>query len=75
MIPGLRPWEVMKVEEVMDKVTYGKEWYRPILGSFTMSCFFFQEKWDGLYEDVQDTFANVDKGELIKSLKEAEKRR
>ena len=40
-----------------------------------MSCFFFQEKWDGLYEDVQDTFANVDKGELIKSLKEAEKRR
>mgnify|MGYP006957861841 FL=1 len=40
-----------------------------------MSCFFFQEKWDGLYEDVQDTFANVDKVELIKRLKEAEKRR
>ena len=44
MIPGLRPWEVMKVEEVMDKVTYGKEWYRPILGSFTMRAD-YEEDW------------------------------
>ena len=36
--------------------------------------FIFQEKWDGLYDDVQDTFANVDKEELINKLKENEKR-
>jgi hypothetical protein len=34
-IPGLRPWEVLEVEQVMDLVTYTKEWYREDLGEFT----------------------------------------
>ncbi|CAK9183128.1 unnamed protein product [Ilex paraguariensis] len=34
-IPGLRPWEVLSVEQAMDQITYGGEWYREPLGSYT----------------------------------------
>uniref|UniRef100_A0A803MK47 Uncharacterized protein n=1 Tax=Chenopodium quinoa TaxID=63459 RepID=A0A803MK47_CHEQI len=34
-IPGLRPWEVISVEQAMDQITYGREWYREPLGSYT----------------------------------------
>ncbi|KAF9596680.1 hypothetical protein IFM89_012879 [Coptis chinensis] len=34
-IPGLRPWEVLSVEQAMDQITYGGEWYREPLGSHT----------------------------------------
>ncbi|PKI34120.1 protein TIC 56, chloroplastic [Punica granatum] len=35
IIPGLRPWEVLSVEQAMDQITYGGEWYREPLGSYT----------------------------------------
>lgn len=35
VIPGLRPWEVLSVEQAMDEITYGGEWYREPLGSYT----------------------------------------
>lgn len=35
VIPGLRPWEVLSVEQAMDQITYGGDWYREPLGSFT----------------------------------------
>ncbi|XP_050382088.1 protein TIC 56, chloroplastic [Argentina anserina] len=35
IIPGLRPWEVLSVEQAMDQVTYGGEWYREPLGTYT----------------------------------------
>ena len=44
VIPGLRPWQIMKIEQVMEKVTYGREWYRSGLGSFTMRAD-FEEDW------------------------------
>ncbi|XP_021289010.1 protein TIC 56, chloroplastic [Herrania umbratica] len=34
-IPGLRPWEVLSVEQAMDEITYGGEWYREPLGTYT----------------------------------------
>lgn len=34
-IPGLRPWEVLSVEQAMDQITYGGQWYREPLGTFT----------------------------------------
>ncbi|XP_074302070.1 protein TIC 56, chloroplastic-like [Silene latifolia] len=34
-IPGLRPWEVLSIEQAMDQLTYGGEWYRKPLGSYT----------------------------------------
>lgn len=34
-IPGLRPWEVLSIEQAMDQITYNGEWYREPLGSFT----------------------------------------
>ncbi|EPS62773.1 hypothetical protein M569_12017, partial [Genlisea aurea] len=34
-IPGLRPWEVLSVEEAMDQITFGGEWYREPLGSYS----------------------------------------
>jgi hypothetical protein len=34
-IPGLRPWEVREVEQVMDLMTFNRQWYREDLGDFT----------------------------------------
>ncbi|KAK9124605.1 hypothetical protein Sjap_014207 [Stephania japonica] len=34
-IPGLRPWEVLSVEQAMDRITYGGKWFREPLGSYT----------------------------------------
>ncbi|KAJ7969223.1 protein TIC 56, chloroplastic-like [Quillaja saponaria] len=34
-IPGLRPWEVLSIEQAMDRITYEGEWYREPLGSYT----------------------------------------
>lgn len=34
IIPGLRPWEVLSVEQAMDQITYGGEWYRLPLGTY-----------------------------------------
>lgn len=35
VIPGLRPWEVLSIEQAMDQITYGGEWHREPLGSNT----------------------------------------
>lgn len=35
IIPGLRPWEVLSVEQAMDAITYKGEWCRHPLGSYT----------------------------------------
>ncbi|GKV06098.1 hypothetical protein SLEP1_g18028 [Rubroshorea leprosula] len=35
IIPELRPWEVLSVEQAMNQITYGGEWYREPLGSYT----------------------------------------
>lgn len=35
IIPGLRPWEVLSIEQAMDQITFNGEWYREPLGSFT----------------------------------------
>ncbi|KAJ6804777.1 protein TIC 56, chloroplastic [Iris pallida] len=35
IIPGLRPWEVLSIEQAMDQITYNGEWYRGDLGTFT----------------------------------------
>lgn len=43
MIPGLRPWEVLSVEQAMDQITYGGEWYREPLGSYTTGPPYIQE--------------------------------
>lgn len=34
LIPGLRPWEVINIEQAMDRITYRKRWYREPLGSY-----------------------------------------
>ncbi|KAF7842739.1 protein TIC 56, chloroplastic [Senna tora] len=35
IIPGLRPWEVLSIEQAMDQITYNGEWYREPLGSYS----------------------------------------
>eukprot|EP00245_Coleochaete_scutata_P001264 TRINITY_DN11537_c0_g1_i1.p1 TRINITY_DN11537_c0_g1~~TRINITY_DN11537_c0_g1_i1.p1 ORF type:complete len:448 (+),score=128.63 TRINITY_DN11537_c0_g1_i1:115-1458(+) len=35
-IPGLRPWEVQDVDQVLDFVTYGDDWWREPMGNYTM---------------------------------------
>lgn len=75
-IPGLRPWEVLNVERLMEFVTYGGRWYRGDLGSFTTRADYerdwfkeFKEKWDGLYDDVQTVFAKTNKEEFLQNLR------
>ncbi|XLR24360.1 hypothetical protein S83_052260, partial [Arachis hypogaea] len=34
IIPGLRPWEVLSIEQAMDQITFNGQWYREPLGSF-----------------------------------------
>lgn len=34
LIPGLRPWEVLSIEQAMDRITFNDEWYREPLGSY-----------------------------------------
>ncbi|KAL3682005.1 hypothetical protein R1sor_000027 [Riccia sorocarpa] len=66
-IPGLRPWEVQDVEQVMDLVTFNKQWYREDLGDFTTRADYerdwfetFQEKWDEIAEDIESVFGRGD---------------
>lgn len=35
IIPNLRPWEVLSIEQAMDLITCEGEWFREPLGSFT----------------------------------------
>lgn len=35
IIPGLRPWEVLSIEQAMDQITFRGEWYREPLGTYT----------------------------------------
>ena len=35
VILGLRPWEVLSVEQAMDEITYGGEWYHEPCGTYT----------------------------------------
>lgn len=48
-IPGLRPWEVLSVEQAMDQITYGGKWFREPLGVFTTGPPYIQD-WN---EDVE----------------------
>ncbi|KAL3536560.1 hypothetical protein ACH5RR_005021 [Cinchona calisaya] len=52
IIPGLRPWEVLSVEQAMDQITYGGDWYREPLGSYTTGPPYIQE-WN---KDVRTLF-------------------
>ncbi|KAG6556945.1 hypothetical protein Mapa_001360 [Marchantia paleacea] len=66
-IPGLRPWEVQDVEQVMDLMTFNRQWYREDLGDFTTRADYerdwfetFQEKWDEIAEDIESVFGRGD---------------
>ncbi|KAI5054736.1 hypothetical protein GOP47_0029881 [Adiantum capillus-veneris] len=55
IIPGLRPWEVFEIEQIMESVTYGEKWYREPLSEFTMRADYdeawfndYKDKWEGL---------------------------
>ncbi|PHT35709.1 Protein TIC 56, chloroplastic [Capsicum baccatum] len=62
VIPGLRPWEVLSVEQAMDQITYGGEWYREPLGTFTTGPPYIDD-WNGdvmrLFEIFHDLSVQV----------------
>ncbi|XP_059668054.1 protein TIC 56, chloroplastic [Cornus florida] len=57
-IPGLRPWEVLSVEQAMDQITYGGEWYREPLGSYTTGPPYIAE-WNNDVMRMFDIFYNL----------------
>ncbi|KAK4483802.1 hypothetical protein RD792_011008 [Penstemon davidsonii] len=58
IIPGLRPWEVLSIEQAMDQITYGGEWYREPLGSYTTGPPYIQE-WNKDVLSVFEIFHNL----------------
>ncbi|XP_020236236.1 protein TIC 56, chloroplastic [Cajanus cajan] len=75
VIPGLRPWEVLSVEQAMDRLTFNGEWYREPLGSYTTGPPYLQH-WNNdvmrlykifddlnneLYEHMENSIAGFDK--------------
>ncbi|MQM01838.1 hypothetical protein Taro_034604 [Colocasia esculenta] len=58
IIPGLRPWEVLSVEQAMDKITYGGEWYREPLGSYTTGPPYIRH-WNRDVKSLFRTFSNL----------------
>lgn len=75
LIPGLRPWEVLSIEQAMDRITFNGEWYREPLGSFStgppyirhwnndvMRTFkLFEDLNNELYEKMEKTLPGFDK--------------
>lgn len=43
VVPGLRPWEVISLEQTMDLITYNMRWYREPLTSFTTRAEYIAE--------------------------------
>ncbi|WOH01984.1 hypothetical protein DCAR_0521371 [Daucus carota subsp. sativus] len=68
-IPGLRPWEVLSVEQAMDQITYSGKWYREPLGSFTTGPPYIQQ-WNEEMEELFECFINLN-DEVVSVLKEA----
>ncbi|MCD9641484.1 Protein TIC 56, chloroplastic [Datura stramonium] len=58
VIPGLRPWEVLSVEQAMDQITYGGEWYREPLGSYTTGPPYIAE-WNADVMRLLEIFHNL----------------
>lgn len=53
VVPGLRPWEVISLEQTMDLVTYNRNWYRESLSSFTTRpdyIYEYNEEMKNLYD-------------------------
>ncbi|XLS94866.1 hypothetical protein HN51_070874 [Arachis hypogaea] len=60
IIPGLRPWEVLSIEQAMDQITFNGQWYREPLGSFQTGPPYIQH-WNKdimrlykIFEDLND---------------------
>nr|ADE76187.1 unknown [Picea sitchensis] len=43
VVPGLRPWEVISLEQTMDLITYNGKWYREVLSSYTTRAEYLPE--------------------------------
>lgn len=50
VIPGLRPWEVINLEQTMELITFNREWYRESLGTFTTRIEYIPEATEELKE-------------------------
>ncbi|CAL5210785.1 unnamed protein product [Lathyrus oleraceus] len=53
MIPGLRPWEVLSIEQAMDRIAFNGKWHRVPLGSYNTGPPFLR-RWN---EDVMRYYA------------------
>ncbi|XP_050212538.1 protein TIC 56, chloroplastic [Mercurialis annua] len=58
IIPGLRPWEVLSVEQAMDQITYGGKWYREPLGAYTTGPPYIRH-WNKDVKRIFRTFYNL----------------
>lgn len=62
-IPGLRPWEVLSIEQAMDQITYDGKWYREPLGTFTTGPPYIRE-WNTDTLEFFNSFVNFNEAFL-----------
>jgi len=68
VVPGLRPWEIISLEQTMDLITYNGNWYREPLSQFTTPPEYiipYNEEMKMLFE-----YANAAVPEFYKTVKE-----
>ncbi|XP_039145397.1 protein TIC 56, chloroplastic isoform X2 [Dioscorea cayenensis subsp. rotundata] len=58
IIPNLRPWEVLSIEQAMDLITCEGEWFREPLGSFTTGPPYIQ-RWNKDVKRMFRIFSNL----------------
>ncbi|MCH81826.1 tRNA pseudouridine synthase B [Trifolium medium] len=58
LIPGLRPWEVLSIEQAMDQIAFSGEWYREPLASYTTGPPFFK-RWNDYVMSTYEFIAGV----------------
>ncbi|GAU13923.1 hypothetical protein TSUD_262500 [Trifolium subterraneum] len=63
LIPGLRPWEVLSIEQAMDQIAFSGEWFREPLASYTTGPPFMKRWSDAVmryYEFIAGVFGSGD---------------
>ncbi|KAL0555701.1 hypothetical protein IC582_009656 [Cucumis melo] len=58
VIPGLRPWEVLSVEQAMDQITYNGEWHREALGSYSTGPPYIRE-WNKNFKHLVNSYIKI----------------
>nr|QKY65051.1 chloroplast protein import component Tic56 [Passiflora pittieri] len=58
IIPGLRPWEVLSVEQAMEHIAYGGKWFREPLSEYTAGPPYIHD-WNMFFEHKANAYIEL----------------